>query len=74
MLGPFVSARITNAVTWNWTPHHRMAMGPRLGFWRVLAGAGVISWFSMPAAAVLAIGVVGAVLIFTRTGLFRTDD
>ena len=60
VLGPFVSARITTAVTWNWTPHHRMALGPRLGLWRVLAGAGVISWFSMPAAGVLVAGVLGA--------------
>ena len=60
VLGPFVSARITTAVTWNWTPHHRVALGPRIGLWRVLAGAGAISLFSMPAAAVLVAGVLGA--------------
>ena len=71
VLGPFVSARITTAVTWNWTPHHRMALGPRLGLWRVLAGAGAISWFSMPAAAVLVAGVLGAAA-FEAITLHRT--
>ena len=62
-VGPLLSCRMTTAVTWGWSPHHRASWRPRAFAWPVLAAVGPAALVAPLAAAALlaAAGVVAAV-------------
>ncbi|HEY3671833.1 MAG TPA: glycosyltransferase [Acidimicrobiia bacterium] len=66
-VGLFVSARITTAVVWSWTPQSRVRFAPRAGMWITVAVAAVLALvFPIVAIALVALVALSAVAEMVR--------